>query len=97
MIDPIQRGNEWARIWEGEDGLKQAFENIKLEYFKRAGLIEPWEGDKLGKLALAARIVDMVQDHAQAIIDTGKIAEDAQSKANRIADLPEHKRKFLGL
>lgn len=90
--DPIIRANQWKLAYDEEGGLKDMFEHIRREYFRRAGLVEPWEGEKLGKLALAGRIVDMVEDHVRHIIDTGKMAEADQIYAEKIADLPERKR-----
>jgi hypothetical protein len=95
MIDPILRGQDWDRIWNEDEGLKFAFERIRETYFERAGLVEPWEGDKLAKLALAGRILDMVKAHVQSVIAAGTIAAHTQDKADQIAKLPEHKRRWL--
>jgi hypothetical protein len=99
MLDPIIRANEFKRIWEGDpsigDGLKHVFDGIRKTYFERAGQVDPWEGDKLNKLALASRIVDMVEAHVKAAIDSGLIAERDRDAAEKIAKLPERKRRFL--
>lgn len=99
MNDPVLRGAEWSRLWDGDpilgDGLKIAFEKIKQAYFERAGLIEPWEGDKLGKLALARRIVDMVEGHVHSVISDGLIEDANRAQADKIANLPERKKRLL--
>jgi len=101
MMDPVLRGAEWARVWEGDpvlgDGLKHAFEQIKKAYFERAGLVDPWEGDKLGKLALASRIVDMVEGHVHGVINNGLVETANRNAADQIANLPERKRKWLDI
>lgn len=96
-VDPILRAHDWKRIWEEDGGLKSAFDHIRMSYFKRAGLVEPWEGEKLGKLALASRILDMVEDHAKAVIAAGTLAEHGDAKAQQIAAVPEHKRRWLNI
>lgn len=97
--DPIIRANEFKRIWEGDpiigEGLRHIFDGIRHTYFERAGTIDPWEGAKLNKLALASRIVDMVEDHIQAAINSGLIAERDQAAASRIADMPEQRKRWL--
>jgi hypothetical protein len=95
----IVRANEWRRMWEGDlvlgDGLESRFNDIRMAYFERAGLVEPWEGDKLAKLALAGRILDMVKGHVQAVIEDGAIAATDAAHADKIAALPERKRTWL--
>lgn len=97
MIDEsaIVRANEWKRLFEEDGGIKDMFEHIRMEYFKRAGQLDPWEGEKLGKLAMAGRIVDMVESHVRSIIENGSIAEGDLIRAEKIAELPLHKRKWL--
>lgn len=99
MSDPITRANQWRLAYEGEGGIKEAFDAIRGAYFKRAGNLDGLKMDEqaaaLHKLALASRIVDMVDDHIRAIIDDGKIEENNQIYADKIAGLPKRKRQWL--
>ena len=99
VSDPLIRANQWKLAYDGEGGIRDAFDTIRLAYFKRAGNLDGLKMDEhaaaLHKLALAARIVDMVEDHVRAIMDTGLIAETNQQYADRIAAVPERKRRFL--
>lgn len=99
MIDPIIRANQWRLAYEGEGGIRDMFDSIRKAYFERAGNLDGLKLDEhaaaLHKLALAARIVTMVDDHVRAIIDDGKIAEHNTIYAERIADLPERKKNWL--
>jgi hypothetical protein len=44
---------------------------------------------------MAAKIVDQVDAHIRAILDAGKIQMAANDHADRIAKLPEARRRFL--
>ena len=99
MTDPIIRANQWKQAYEGEGGLREIFDDIRKAYFKRAGNLDGLKMDEhtaaLHKLALASRIVDMVDDHVRAIIDDGKLEQHNTIYAERIADLPERKKNWL--
>lgn len=99
MTDPITRKNQWQLAYEGEGGIREAFDAIRSAYFKRAGHLDGLKMDEqaaaLHKLALASRIVDMVEDHVRAIMDDGKIEEHNQIHTDKIAGLPERKRKWI--
>lgn len=101
MSDPIIRANRWKLAYEEEGGLGDILDSIRQAYFKRAGGLDGLTIEQhaaaLHKLATAARIVDMVDDHIRAIIDTGKIEEANARFVERVADIPERKRKWLGL
>lgn len=99
MSDPITRANQWRLAYEGEGGIKEAFDGIRGAYFKRAGNLDGFSMDEqaaaLHKLALASRICDMVEDHIRAIMDDGKIELNNQIYAEKIAGLPKRKAKWL--
>ena len=57
---------------------------------------EPWETDKLKKVALGIKIVGMLKDEISAVTIDGKLAEHAEKAAKRIAEIPERKRKWAG-
>jgi hypothetical protein len=99
VSDPIIRANQWKLAYEGEGGIRDMFDSIRKAYFERAGNLDGLKIDEhaaaLHKLALASRIVDMVDDHVRAIIDDGKIEQHNADYAERIKDLPERKKNWL--
>ena len=99
MTDPILRANQWKQAYEGDGGIRDMFDSIRKAYFERAGNLDGLKMDEqaaaLHKLALASRIVDMVDDHIRAIMDDGKIAEHSEVYATKIAGLPERKKKWI--
>jgi hypothetical protein len=72
-----------------------------MDYFAKAGRLDGLSmtehASALHKLALASRIVDMVEDHIRSYIDAGKIAKSEVDYADQIASLPERKRRWLSL
>jgi hypothetical protein len=55
---------------------------------------EPWESDKIVKLAIATRVIDMVESQMRALIQQGADAQKAIDRAAQIANLPARKRKW---
>ena len=97
MESPIIKGNEWARLWLGDDGLEAAFDHIKRTYFERAGMLTPDQSDQYHALALASRVVDMVKAHAYGIIETGQMADLAEKAKRDIEELTPYQRKIRGI
>ncbi len=99
MTDAITRKNQWELAYHGEGGIRETFDAIRAAYFKRAGNLDGLKMDEqaaaLHKLALASRIVDMVDDHIRAIMDDGKIEEHNKIYADKIAGLPKRKRQWI--
>jgi hypothetical protein len=102
MTDPLIRSNQWKRAYSEEGGLRDMFDDIRQAYFKRAGKLEVTlpadvRANALERLSFASNVLDMVEDHIRAIIDDGKIAEHNVIYAEKIAGVPERKRRFLNL
>lgn len=101
MTDPIIRANQWKQALEGEGGIREILDDIRMEYFTKAGKLDHLAMNEhaaaLHKLALASRIVDMVEDHIRSYIDDGKLAQNANAFADKIASLPERKRRWLSV
>ena len=100
MSDPLIRANRFKLAYEEEGGLRDILVGMRQAYFERAGKLDPTlpletRTAALESLSRASHTVDMVEDHLRAIIDTGKLEEHNQIFAERIADLPERKRKIL--
>lgn len=101
MTDPIIRGNQWRYAFEGEGGIKEILDDIRMAYFKKAGRLDGLDmaehAAALHKLALAGRIVDMVEDHIRSYIDTGTLEKANIEITDKIASLPERKRRWLNV
>ena len=61
----------------------------------RAADLLPNDTAALLKLGIAAKIVDQIDAHVTHIVTAGKLEQAAQDHADRIARLPEARRRFL--
>lgn len=93
--DPIHRANRWKPFYAEEGGLKDILAYIGETYLKRMSQVEPWETEKLAKLAMANKIVQQVDAMVQAIINDGKVEEHAQKRVKQIESIPHARRKFI--
>jgi hypothetical protein len=93
--DAIHRANRWAAFYEEEGGLKEVLGTLRQAYFNRAADLMPSDTSALLKLGMAAKIVDQIDAHVLAITNAGKLQLAAQDHADRIAKLPEARRRFL--
>lgn len=93
--DAIHRGKRWREFYEEEGGLRDVLETLRRAYFDRAGELMPNDTAALLKLGMAARIVEQVDAHIRHIMCAGRLEQAAQDHADRIAKLPEARRRFL--
>lgn len=68
---------------------------LRRAYFDRAGDLMPNDTAALLKLGMAAKIVEQVDAHVRHLLASGKMEQAAQDHAERIAKLPEARRRFL--
>lgn len=93
--DPVLRAERWQAFYHEDGGLKDVLDTLRQAYFHRASDLMPSDTSALLKLGMASKIVDQVEAHVQAIISAGKVAAAAQDHADKIAKLPEARRRFL--
>jgi hypothetical protein len=93
--DALHRAVRWQSFYEEEGGLKDLLNTLRQAYFDRAADLMPNDTSALLKLGMAAKIVDQIDAHVTHIMTAGKIQQAAQDHADRIAKLPEARRRFL--
>jgi len=93
--DAIHRANRWREFYEEEGGLRDVLDMLRRAYFDRAGDLMPNDVAALLKLGMAAKIVEQVDAHVRHLLAAGKMEQAAQDHAERIAKLPEARRRFL--
>jgi hypothetical protein len=93
--DPIHRANRWTDFYEEAGGLKEVLQTLRQAYFDRAADLMPNDTSALLKLGMAAKIVDQIDGHVLHIMTAGKIEQAAHDHADKIARLPEARRRFL--
>jgi len=93
--DAIHRASRWREFYEEDGGLKEVLETLRQAYFERAGDLMPGDHAALLKLGMAAKIVAQIDAHISQILSAGRIEQAAQDHAERIARLPEARRRFL--
>lgn len=95
--DALQRGRRWVAFYEEEGGLRDMLDLIGQTYISRMSDIEPWETNKLAKLAMANKIAAQLRGLVLDVIGSGDIAAAAKKRREQIEALPERKRRLLGL
>ena len=93
--DIVHRANRWREFYEEDGGLRDVLDTLRRAYFDRASELMPNDTAALLKLGMAAKIVDQVDTHIRHILTAGRIEQAAQNHAERIAKLPEARRRFL--
>jgi len=93
--DIVHRANRWREFYEEEGGLKAVLDMLRRAYFDRASELMPNDTAALLKLGMAAKIVEQVDAHIRHILSAGRLEQAAQDHAERIARLPEARRRFL--
>lgn len=93
--DMIHRANRWREFYEEDGGLRDVLDTLRRAYFERAGELMPGDGPALLKLGMAAKIVEQIDLHVRQILSAGRIEQAAQDHAERIAKMPEARRRFL--
>ena len=92
--DPLHRANRWKPFYAEEGGLKDILTYIGETYLKRMSQVEPWETEKLAKLAMANKITQQIDAMVQAIINDGKLQEHVQKRVKMIEAIPHKARRF---
>jgi hypothetical protein len=81
--DAVERGQRWEAFYREEGGLADMIGRLRRDYFEKVADLKPGDLEALRALAMADRIAREIENKVQAVIDTGKIAEnDAQHTAN---------------
>lgn len=98
MTDEEQasRGMRAAMAWD--EFVEPAAIAIAAEYMAaltKVAASEPWQSDKVVKLAVATNVVSKVQEHLRAAIMTGDAARARISRATEIEQIPARKRKWI--
>lgn len=99
MSDAIIRANRMKQAFDEDGGIKDVLDSIRKAYFERAGQLDPTldpavKAAALHSLSQASYIVQMVESHLCAIIDTGKLEESNNLFVEKIAGLPTPKRRW---
>jgi len=93
--DAVHRANRWNAFYQEEGGLHEVLQTLRQAYFDRAADLMPNDTSALLKLGMAAKIVDQIDAHVKHILVAGKIEAAAQDHADKIARLPEARRRFF--
>lgn len=75
-------------------------ETVRAEYLSALTKIaanEPWQSDKIVKLAIAQRVIDTVESQMKAMILQGADAQKAIDRAAQIENLPARKRRWIDI
>lgn len=93
--EKIRRANRWKAFFEEPEGLRDMLGALRLSRYKLMDEAQPWELPKLANLALGAQVARELEVMIQEIITSGKVAENAKAAAERMAALPDYKRRWV--
>ena len=93
--EEILRARRWKAFYEEEGGLKDMMASLRMAYLERMASVEPWETDKLVKLSVASKVTQAIDNEVQAIIASGKVAEQHNEHLRAMDKLPVAKRRWL--
>lgn len=83
--DAIARGQRWEVFYAEEGGLSDMITGLRRSYFEKVGSLKPGDTDSLKALAMADRIAQEVERQILTVIETGKLRQNEQQHANKIA------------
>ena len=95
MTDPVARAQRWKLFYDEEGGLRDILESLRVAYLERLSAVEPWETDKLTKLAIASKVTRAVDSEILAILTAGKVEADRREHVKKIERIPTAKRRWL--
>lgn len=100
-LDPKQRIERSRRAGEAlNEFVNPAFEHAHDTYLGRMKELvsrEPWETGKITALVTAMRVLEVVHSDMAALIHDGDVANRDLIRVEKIASIPEAKRRLLGL
>lgn len=92
----LAKGSRAQSAWD--EFIGPALESARADYMEaltRVAANEPWQSDKIVKLAMATRVIDLVGSHIQSIVTNGAVEARRADHARQIEDLPAVKRRWL--
>lgn len=91
----IARAQRWQAFYAEPGGIGDMLARLTAEHMREAVACEPWETDRLKKVALSLKIIGELEQAIRGVAADGKLAERAAEHAERVANIPERKRKWL--
>jgi hypothetical protein len=91
----VARAQRWKAFYEEDGGIGDMFARLTLDLTQRAAAIEPWETDKLKKIALSFALARELHGMVKGVVADGQLAEHVNERANRLANIPDAKRRFI--
>ena len=76
------RGYRWEQFYAEQGGLADMIARLRKAYFAKVGELKAGETEALQLLAIADRIAREIEREVLSVIETGKIASDAQARAH---------------
>lgn len=80
--------------------LGPAFDMLSAVYTERmaeVAVAEPWSAGKITKLAVAAKVVEEIRAQIRWVVLDGDAAATEIKRQRKIENMPEERRKILGL
>lgn len=88
----IARAQRWSAFMDEPGGLRDMLAHMTAAHMREAVQCEPWDTDRLKKVALSLKLIGELQQAIQSIADSGKLADHAaREHATRVAATRERK------
>lgn len=91
----IARAARWQAFYQEAGGLKDMIDALRETHLDALTMVEPWDEPRLRKIGLSMAMVKQLEQTIRNIMADGRIEEHAAAHAERLAEIPERKRKWL--
>ena len=96
MSEATERGRRAHELLD--EFLGPALDAARADYLAamtQVAASEPWASDKITKLAIAQKVIDLVESHLRAAIASGEVAARNDARAEKVASIPHAKRRWI--
>lgn len=93
--DPIRRKKRWEAFYNESGGFRDMILTLQATYLQHIIDADPRQVAVIANMKIAHKIAVELDGLAQSIIADGKVAEAATAHAEKIAAIPDHKRRWV--
>lgn len=91
----IARAARWSAFYREEGGMAEMIQGMRQTHLDALTMVEPWDTDRLKKIGLSMAMVNQLEQTVRNIMADGRIEEHAAAHVERLAEIPERRRRWL--
>ena len=90
----IATAQRWRAFYDEPGGLSEMLARMTAEHMREAVQCEPWDTDRLKKVALSLKLIGELDQTIRRVMDDGKLAAAAQTGARAAATTRDRKPRW---